>query len=88
MTTQADINNAVRDFCRKYGYEKLLAALTAAAEAGWSEFSPVQQAYIERKLELERERCAQVAETFPSGLDRIKAKIAQDVAAAIRALKG
>jgi len=32
MTTQADINNAVRDFCRKYGYEKLLAALNAAAE--------------------------------------------------------
>ena len=28
MTTQADINNAVQNFCAKYGHEALLAALT------------------------------------------------------------
>jgi hypothetical protein len=30
MRTQADINNAVHDFCARYGHEALLAALAAA----------------------------------------------------------
>jgi len=61
--------------------------LTAAAEAGWSEFSPVQQAYIERKLELERERCAQALKEMAELSAGERERALLDAIAAIRALK-
>jgi len=65
--------------------------ITVAAvmkEKWWQDFSEVQQAYIERKIELakldERERCARVADRYVQNND---SELAHAIAAAIRALK-
>lgn len=68
--------------------------IQAAAEVGHTREDQLVIAAAEAHVEVmqqavaaERERCAQVAEAFPAGMDRIKAVIAREIAAAIRAQK-